>query len=514
MWRDEVRALSVATRSASWPDLVRSLHAEAHPVLWYALLRVGYSATHSILVLPVTALVIAAVAAFVILRFAPFPISMRLLCVFGVYIGHEYSVVARNYGIGIVLMLAVAVMFSGRHERPLRVGVALALLANTSVPAALASLVLTFVWSLDAFDPALRDKLSRPRSLAAFAIALCGAAIVWATASPSPDMVYAFSASQLHLAAILRAILIDPGASLSGNQLASITAAEQIPWSRISLDSEIMTRLVADIAILSVAWSLRRNRACLAGLVLGIVGFEVLFRLVYAGSLRHEGILAFLMMCLAWIASTEPDTYGSPQRRRSIALGLVPLLVVQTIALPLVARRELLFPSSSSKAFAELIKATPRYRDAILMSEPDYLMETMPYYVANPVFMPRQREFNYRVYFDRGVRRKMDFDLGTLVDIADSVSCATGKPVFLAIGYLSIARAGSGSMPLAYGGAAFRWNADERRRLFARGTLVHSFVKATSDENYHVFEIPRPGLPACVAGGDAAAARGAPQSPR
>jgi hypothetical protein len=499
MWRDEVRAFSVATRSASWADLVRSLHAEAHPILWYALLRVGYGVTHSMLVLPVTALVIAAIAAFVILRFAPFPVWIRLLCVFGVYLGHEYSVVSRNYGIGILLMLAVAVMFSGRHERPIRVGLALALLANTSVPAALASLVLSFVWVLDAFDPGLRDKLARPRSLAAIAIALCGAAIAWATASPSPDMVYAFSASQLHLAPILRAILIDPGASLSGNQLASITAAEQIPWSRMSLDPEVMTRLIADIAILSVAWSLRRNRACLAGLLLGIFGFEVLFRLVYAGSLRHEGILAFLMITLTWIAITEPETSGSPGRRRSMTLGLVPLLAVQTIALPIVARRELLFPTSSSKAFAQLIQATPRYKDAILMSEPDYLMETMPYYVANRVFMPRQREFNFRVYFDRGARRSMHFGLGTLVDIANSVSCATGKPVLLAIGYLSIAAADSGSMPLAYGGAAFRWNADERRKLFSRGMLIHSFVAATSDEKYHVFEIPRPGLPACAA---------------
>jgi hypothetical protein len=165
----------------------------------------------------------------------------------------------------------------------------------------------------------------------------------------------------------------------------------------------------------------------------------------------------------------------------------------------MVARRELLFPTSSSKAFAELIEATPRYKEAILMSEPDYLMETMPYYVPNRVFMPRQREFNYRVYFDRGARRKMNFSLGTLVDVADSVSCATGKPVLLAIGYLPIASADSGAMPLAYGGAAFTWNASERNWLLSRGTLIHSFQAATSDEKYHVYEIPPTGSFGCAA---------------
>jgi len=38
MWRDEVRAFSVATHARSWWQLLHDLHEEAHPFMWYAVL--------------------------------------------------------------------------------------------------------------------------------------------------------------------------------------------------------------------------------------------------------------------------------------------------------------------------------------------------------------------------------------------------------------------------------------------------------------------------------------------
>lgn len=98
MWRDEVRAFSVATNAPSWLELFYSLHQEGHPIVWYAVLRLGYALTHSTLVLSIAALIVAWGAAFLMLRFAPFPFWIRLLAVFGAFLGYEMSVVSRNYG--------------------------------------------------------------------------------------------------------------------------------------------------------------------------------------------------------------------------------------------------------------------------------------------------------------------------------------------------------------------------------------------------------------------------------
>lgn len=489
MWRDEVRAFSVATRAASWAALASSLHQEGHPILWYAILRIAYATTHSPLVLPVVSLAIAGAAAFLVLRFAPFPFWMRLLVVFGVFLGYEFSVVARNYGIGVLLMVAACIAFPARHERPVPLAFALALMANTSVHAAFASLIIAFVWLMDVFRPASRPALLRSGSILSFAIVFVGVAIALMTARASADMAFAFSLNQLEPRQLARVLISDPGQSLRGVLHSGITAAGKLPWVRIGLNPATISSILTDIAILGVAWGLRKNKACLAGMVLAIFGFEVIFRLIYPGALRHEGILTFLLISLTWIACTEQGATTAPGERRAMALGLLPLLVMQSLALPVLARRDMMHPESSSKAFGALIRQTPRYRDAIVLGEPDYMMEAMPYYAPNRVFMPRQGEFHYRVYFDRGARRRLDLQLGDLVDIADSLSCTSGQPALLAIAYRKLLTDPTGQARPAYPGTVFRWNAAERTRLVTRGRLVASFTGATSGENYSVFEI-------------------------
>jgi hypothetical protein len=488
MWRDEVRAYSVATRAPSWSALASSLHQEGHPILWYAILRVAYGITHSPLVLPVAALLIGAIAAFLILRFAPFPFWVRLLAVFGVFLGYEYSVVARNYGIGVVFMVLACIAFPSRHERPIPLAFALALLANTSVHAAFASLIIAAVWLMDLFDPTVRRSLLRPAAGAAFAIVLAGVVLALMTARASPDMAFAFSPSHLQPGQVARALISDPGRSLRGVMDSGITAAGELPWNRIGLDPATVSRVFADIAILSLGWALRKNKACLAGMLLAIAGFAVIFRLVYPGALRHEGIMTFLLISLAWIAlSSRKATIAD---RRTVAFGLLPLLVTQTLALPLAVRRDFLHPASASKAFGALIRQTPRYRNAIVMGEPDYMMESVLYYAPNRVYMPRQGEYHHRVLFDQGARRRLDFHLGTLVTLADSLGCASGQPVLLAIAYPRLLTDTAGEAHPAYRGTLFRWNGAERARLFARGKLVAQFTGSITDESYSVFEIP------------------------
>lgn len=175
------------------------------------------------------------------------------------------------------------------------------------------------VWLFDVRDPLIRRTLLAPHSLAAVGIALGGVVFALWTSHPPPDMVYAFSFDQLQPDKLARALLIDPGWGLRGGGFGTIAAAAEIPWTRFGLNPALVCRVFVDVSILSIAWSLRTNLACLLGLILAILGFEVLFRLVYSGSLRHQGILAFLLILLSWIASSELAYTGKPRRRRWLA---------------------------------------------------------------------------------------------------------------------------------------------------------------------------------------------------
>ena len=495
MWRDEVRAFSVATKAPSWSALASSLHQEGHPILWYAILRIVFAVTHSPLVLPVIALIVGTIAAFLILRYAPFPLWTRLLAVFGVFLGYEYSVVARNYGIGVMLMLVACILFPSRHTRPLPLAVALALMANTSVHATFASLIIACVWLTDVFEPPVRSAFLHRMTAAAFAILLGGIWLALMTARTSPDIAFAFSPGELRVWQVLRVLISDPGWTLNETMQSGVGSV--LPWTRIGLSPGGVSRAGADLAILSLAWSLRKNKRCLAGTLLAIFGFEIIFRLVYPGALRHEGILVFLLISLSWLACAWPSATASD--RRAASLGLVPLLVAQSLALPVVAGMDFTRPESSSKAFAALIRNNHGLSNAILMSEPDYMMESLPYYVPNPVYMPRQGEFQHRVYFDNGTRRRRSFQLGTLVALADSLSCTSGRPVLIAIAYPRLLKDAAGEAHPAYRGTTFSWNAVERDRLLTRSRFVKSFTGAVTDENYSVFEVAPNGDSTCLA---------------
>ena len=190
MWRDEVRALSVATQW-SWATMFSELHHEGHPSLWYILLRWAFALTHSTLVLPILAIVVALVAAYLILKHAPFPVWLRVLSVFGVFLGYELSISARNYGIGVLLLVAACLAYGSRARRPIVLGIVLVLLANTSVHAAVATLVLIFLWLTDLLDDETREQLLSRGGITGVVMALVGVGVSYLTARPTPDMAWA-----------------------------------------------------------------------------------------------------------------------------------------------------------------------------------------------------------------------------------------------------------------------------------------------------------------------------------
>ena len=498
MWRDEVRAFSVATKAVSWASMVGDLHQEGHPVLWYAIVRLAFAIVHSNLILPVIALAIGTATAFVILRYCPFPFWLRLPMVFGTFLGYELTVVARNYGIGVLLMLIACVLFSQRATRPLLLGLVLALMANTSVHAAVASGVVVLIWLTDYLSDEHRAAFLRVASITGVALAIVGAAFAIVSARPSPDMIYATSFRQLGIDRIFSSIAVDPGKGLKGVYLGDIAASGELPLILFGINPVIMSRIVVDLCLISIGWGLWRSWRHLTAMIIAILCFEVLFGAVYPAALRHQGIVTFLLVGICWIAARESALSDRVSANRRIAFGLLPMIAIQAIAFPVVIRRHLEHPASSSRAFAGIIRSTPRLADATLISEPDYLMEPLPYYVANKIYMPRQHEYHFRVYFDNGAHRQRDLSLDALIDAADSLGCVTGKPVLLAIGYPDFLTKQEGEAQGAFHGTTFSWNAAERARLSTRGRLLGDFEGATTDENYQVFELAPEAPPKCA----------------
>jgi hypothetical protein len=132
-WADEAQAWLIARDCSLSQILFERMHYEGTPGLWHLLLwmltRLGcpYGAMH---VLSVAAGV---AAAYLVLRYAPFPAPVRWILPFSFAPLFQTAVVARSYSLVPLLGFALCVTMLARKPRPVLVAMLAGLLANTSL---------------------------------------------------------------------------------------------------------------------------------------------------------------------------------------------------------------------------------------------------------------------------------------------------------------------------------------------------------------------------------------------
>lgn len=122
-WFDEAQAWQIA-KCASLKEILFELpHYEGHPPLWHLILAVPAKLGVPYEIgLKTVGFLFAAAVAYIILFKSPFPRILRLLLPFNYFIFYQYGVIVRPYGMMMLLMLLLAVVFPVRNEKPWRFG--------------------------------------------------------------------------------------------------------------------------------------------------------------------------------------------------------------------------------------------------------------------------------------------------------------------------------------------------------------------------------------------------------
>lgn len=144
-WADEAQSWLLA-RDASLTHLWGSLlHYEGTPGLWqtliHALIRLGlpYSGYGFV------STVLSLVAAYLLLRYAPLPLFVRIALPFTYFLCYQYAVIARSYALIAPLLFAIAALYRRARERPALMTVLLTLLAGVSAHGFLLSICIWIV---------------------------------------------------------------------------------------------------------------------------------------------------------------------------------------------------------------------------------------------------------------------------------------------------------------------------------------------------------------------------------
>lgn len=147
-WADEAQAWLLA-RDLSPIGLLRQMRYEGSPALWHFILMPFAKAGFPYFTEFVVHWFIAASMVFVFLRYSPFSRLTKALFTFSYFIFYEYVIIARSYGLSVLLLFLIAAVYKRRFERPLLFALLVFLLFNTNAHSFGAAAALAAIFAYD-----------------------------------------------------------------------------------------------------------------------------------------------------------------------------------------------------------------------------------------------------------------------------------------------------------------------------------------------------------------------------
>ena len=492
MWRDEARALSIAIQGEDWIAMLQGLHGEGHPALWYLLLRAVHAIAGRPEVLAFLALAVAAAAAWLIVWRSPFPRPLIGLILASHFFIYDFSAMARNYGIGMLILFALAIAYPRCRGHGVALGALLFLLANTNVIATILTSAFLLFWFVEILEE------TGPRwspAMANFALnaalAAVGAALCFATVYPTfNDAAVAANSGGVAVRDVLGAIANPAPAfeQLLGRRVAPTYLA--VPWTPVFV-------ALGGPLLIGATFGLIESKGVFLASFASLAVLSTFFLLVYPGDYRHEATWLAFVIAMYWICwgpnGTMRERAAPLTNRRDFALVrgvgfaffLVLLGVQATLGLADLAFATIVgTPESRARDFADLVSQRPDLKDAILIGEPDYMLESMPYYLPNPTYFVRERRYGEYVRFT--YKARIELTLGDILDEARAIHASAGRPVVILLAW----RIGEMDPARVYR-ESYVWTfsapGDQIERFREATTLLAQFPRATSNENYDVY---------------------------
>ena len=420
MWSDELMFWMMARDNHSLGDLIRTLRFEyMHPWLWGILLYGISRFTREPLAMQVFHIAIATAAVFLLVRFAPFTRLQKVLLSFGYFFVYEYSVISRNYGLGVLVIFLFCVLFPNRHRSYLPLTGSLAVMMNVNFYSRMTAIALVAMLLLELWrDAALpKQAFQRKGELIASASLVIAGLVLSIVQNIPPDR----SGGSLGL--------LSNGLTLK--QIASAIAnlwRAYFPMPGLSLrfwNSNILddgTAAFLSWIPLGFSIALFRHRPLILFLYLFNLAEVLLFHTLWTGLVRHLGIIFILFIMCLWLSHEYPAEPMSARTRfrlpvffdRYQAQFLSVVLVVQVVAGVYAYTMDLVNPFSEAKAVAQFIRSQLHSQPGearLVAGVIDVFTQSVSGYLDQPIFYPERDRLGTYISSDNRALRPTAQDL-------------------------------------------------------------------------------------------------------
>jgi hypothetical protein len=319
-WSDEANSWLLA-RDASLVDLwTHLMHYEGTPAIWHTLL---YILIH--LGMPYWALnlftgSLGCLAAWTLIRKAPFAAPIRLALPFTFYLFYQYSVVARSYCLLPLLLIACASLYRRADEKPVAFTAMLALMAGVSVHGMILSGAIWASWQWEQWQA--KQSTGKQQAVLGIGYALVVLALVW-SAWPARDVFFAAE----------RDYSLENVVTTAGDTLANAFTGEWI------------SSLIVVAAGVPLLW---RGRG-LTMFVMAGTGLCLFNAFVYS-NVWHLGILFLAWLFAMWISAERAQLQWMATFAMTAAVAVQGVWTAKTVAF------DWNNPYSGSKAAAQYLR--------------------------------------------------------------------------------------------------------------------------------------------------------------
>jgi len=343
-WEDEAHTWLVA-RDLDIISIFKQMAYDGTPALWYMFLvpfaKSGFPYTSEFIL----HLMIAVAAVTVFILYAPFSRITKVLFIFSYYMAYEYSIIARSYGLSILMLFLIAAIYTKRFEYPLWYACLIFLLFNTNVHSFFiaSSLTILFAWEF------YRNKMRGSNKQISLFIMFLGGLLSFLQLLPRPDSIdYRLiigSAYGAPLVAIANAFF--PGHSAFFMQG----------------DQRLIFIGMAIAIFFTITLSLHKKPAVLFILLLSFSGLFYIYVFVYPGALRHHGFILIVFLFALWISRYYPDSQSqllgkiSNPKLSKLSIALINICLVLSLPYSLTIQyQEYRYIFSGAKEMADFIK--------------------------------------------------------------------------------------------------------------------------------------------------------------
>jgi hypothetical protein len=440
MWRDEFNPWLMVKASSSLADLLHNMRYEGHPPLWYLILYCISRVVDNPVWMQLCHLTIASSAAYILLRYAPFSNTHKLLLVLGYFFVYEYGVISRNYSIEMLLIFSFCAIYgSGGGRRYLSLSVILFLLCQTNAYGFIIAVSLGAMLLFELLTSRQTRSFVSGRKVTlvlCVCLVLLGMFISAAAIIPESGSAHSGWTTRIDLGHFQKTVR-----NIWRSFVPIPKLGEYSYWNTNILRGKTGPSYLSLVLIFFLVFSLARKPRILFLFLFGTVSMLSLQYLKFNGYLRHHGHLFILYISCLWLEANSEDhmEFKSPvlskitdycMKRKEKFLNI--LLGIHLAVGMFACSMDWFCPFSASKDTASYIVAQG-LEELPILGDQDTAVSAMAGYLGRSIYYPRIGRAGSFLLFNQ--ERMKNVDEATLLEEAEDLAKRKESFVLLLLNY-------------------------------------------------------------------------------